>query len=289
MVGIVVAIAAFDAQPPVVGGAVASFHGHDALVLDLVAQQATDPAIGADGIDRAVHGLVAHQGLGHQRPRGAGLHTFATGHAAAVAHGVAQVKDDLRVPTAVGHADHVVHLRLAAGAHTAGALDAGVQVDGDGRMAQIGRGGWGPQRRQGRTWLHAQRVGPLAELAVRLAGLPVHPFVACLGPVSQQQLQHQLLALERPFAARLHLHARLWVAAARRGQAAFARDLHHAGAAVAVGSQAVGVAEVGDLHAMALRGLQDGFAGQCLQLDAIELEGDGGRPVHERTPTSWGK
>jgi len=56
------------------------------------------------------------------------------------------------------------------------------------------------------------------------------------------QLQHQVLRLARALAGGAHLHARLHGAAAAGRQGALALHLDHAGAAVAVGAQAVGEA-----------------------------------------------
>jgi hypothetical protein len=54
-----------------------------------------------------------------------------------MAHRIVQVEHDLRLPTAKGVADDVVHLLLAAGADAAPALDAGVEVHGDRGMRQV--------------------------------------------------------------------------------------------------------------------------------------------------------
>ena len=126
MVGIVETEPALDAQPTLVGRAVAAVHSDDALVLDLVGHLAAHAAERADRGDLAIHLMRADQGLGHQRAGGTGLHAFAAGHAAAGAHGIAQVEHHLRRMAALRHADHVVGLLLAAGAHAARALDAGV-------------------------------------------------------------------------------------------------------------------------------------------------------------------
>ena len=47
----------------------------------------------------------------------------------------------MRVGAAAGQADHVIHLNLAAGADTQVALDAGIHIHGNGRMAAVGGGG----------------------------------------------------------------------------------------------------------------------------------------------------
>ena len=137
MVRVVEAVAALDAQAAVVGRAVAALDVEDLVVLDVVGQLAADAAVGA----HRVHLLVGHGerrlARRHQRAGGAGLHALAAGHAGGRAHGVVHVEHDLGVVAAEGQADHVVDLLVAAGAQAARALDAGVQVDGDGRVRQV--------------------------------------------------------------------------------------------------------------------------------------------------------
>jgi hypothetical protein len=76
---------------------------------------------------------------------------------------------------------------------------------------------------------------PLIELGVER--------VRRLGHVREQQLDRHLLADEGTLAVGRDLHVLLRIAAARRRQHALALDLHHAGAAVAVGPHALHVAE----------------------------------------------
>ncbi len=102
-----------------------------------------------------------------------------------------------------------------------------------------------------------------------LRGVIVQPLETGRGQLGQQQLQHHILGAARSLAGGAHLHARLHGAAATGRQRALAVHLDHAGAAVAVGAQAVREAQARDLHAVALGGLQDGFA----------LEGGGGLAV----------
>ena len=101
------------------------------------------------------------------------------------------------------------------------------------------------------------------------------PLVAGVGHVRQQHLQHHLLALEGTLAGGLHLHARRSAAAAAGCQGAFALDLDHAGAAVAISPQAVLVAEVRNIDAVPLRGFENGFALKGMNGDLVQCEADG--------------
>ncbi len=141
VVDVVEAEAALDAEPVVVGRAVAALRVDDPLVLDVVGDLAADAAIGAERIDLAVRpdgaGLVLVEiGRRHQRAGRAGLHALAAGDAGRLAHRIVEVEHDLRVGAAVGHADHVVDLDLAAGADAEIALDAGVEIDAHRRVAR---------------------------------------------------------------------------------------------------------------------------------------------------------
>ena len=163
MVGIVEAEAALDAEPVVVGRAVLAFDRDDAVVADLVGQLAADAAIGAHTVDFAVGGVGidavrVDQGRRHQRAGRAGLHAFAAGDAGAVAHRVVEIEHDLFMMAARRHADHVVDLDLAAGAHAQIALDAGVELHRHRRMTAVGRR-HGMQRKA--AFLNAEPVGPL--------------------------------------------------------------------------------------------------------------------------------
>ena len=145
VVDIVEAEPALDAEPVVVGRAVLALDRDDAVVLDLVGQLAADAAIGADAVDLAVgsvgvDAVGVDQGRRHQRAGRAGLDALAAGDAGAVAHRVVEIEDDLFVVAAGRHADHVVDLDLAAGAHAEIALDAGVELHRHRRMAAVGRG-----------------------------------------------------------------------------------------------------------------------------------------------------
>ena len=183
------------AQALVVGGAVATLHRGDDLaigfpiglvfrpvfrlavalafdftlgralgaVLKLVGDLAADPAVGAHALhlverEPAVHAGLVDQRRLHQRAGRTRLHTFAAGDAGAGAHRVVEVEDDLRADAAVGHADDVVDLHLAAGPHAQVAVDAGVQVDPHRRVARVG-GDRGPARKPALGHVHP--LGPL--------------------------------------------------------------------------------------------------------------------------------
>jgi hypothetical protein len=123
MLQVIEAEAALDAQPSLVGRAVAPLDLHDPVPLHVVGQQAADPAVRADGVDAALgdRGVAAaaciHQAGRHQRAGGAGLHALAATDAGALAHGIVEIEHDLRMRPAPGQADDVVDLHLAAGPH----------------------------------------------------------------------------------------------------------------------------------------------------------------------------
>ena len=93
-----------------------------------------------------------------------------------------------------------------------------------------------------------------------LPGAVVQPLVAHIGHVGEQHLQHHFLAFDRTRAVDQHLQACGGGAAATWGQGTFTGDLDHAGAAIAVGAQAVFEAQVRNIDAVALRGFENGFA-----------------------------
>src|SRR3989338_282955 len=137
---VVKAVAALDAQPVVIGRAVTPGDADDLVVFYMVSELAAHAAERAAGIHAFIgldqSGAVARgQGTG-----GASLHAFAAGDAGRVAHGVALIKDNFRMAATESVTDHVVDLDFAAGAHTTRTLDAGIEVDGDGRIGEVGIG-----------------------------------------------------------------------------------------------------------------------------------------------------
>src|SRR5205823_2164835 len=142
----------------------------DVVVLDLEAQLAADPAIGADALDLTV-GLVAKDAVlvdearRHQRARRAGLHALAAGDAGRAAHRVVEIEHDLLAMTASGHADNVIDLHFAAGAYAQIAVDAGVELHRHCRMAAVGR-----RRQAARKAARADidRIGPLPKSRLRV-------------------------------------------------------------------------------------------------------------------------
>ena len=88
----------------------------------------------------ALAGLLVDEIRFHQRAGRARLHALAASDAGRGAHIGVEVEHDLRTMAAVGHADDVVVLYLAASAHAQAAVDAGVEVHGDGRVRVVGLG-----------------------------------------------------------------------------------------------------------------------------------------------------
>ena len=272
---VVGAEAAFDAQAVVVRRAVAAFGVDDLVPLDLVADLAAHAAVRA----QAVHGAVGPHdpalrvvevGRRHQRPRGAGLHALAAGHAGALPHGVVEIEHRAALGGAVGHADHVVDLHLAAGAHAQVALDAGVHVDAHRGVAGVGvpmrlvRARHGGEAALG----DAGALGPAPEGR----GGVVRPLPLRL--VGDEQFHHQGAGLPRPFGLRVHAHRHGGDALAARGEGALALDLHHADPAVAVRAVARlrPVAQVRDGGAQAPGHVPDALAREGAHHLAVQLE-----------------
>src|SRR5699024_12001868 len=119
------------------------------------------------------------------RPGGAGLHALAAGDAGAGAHGVVEVEDDLGSGATIGHADDVVDLYLAAGANAQAAVDAGIEIDGHRRVADVFRGRL-VRRKTARC--NPELFRPAPELRVRI----VTRLTGRL--VGHQQLENHLLS-----------------------------------------------------------------------------------------------
>ena len=134
---VVEAVAPLDAQAARVRRTVLALHEEDLVVLDVVGELAPDAAVRAHRVDRLLGTTLRDLARGHQRAGRTRLDAFAAGHAGRVAHRVVEVEHDLRVTAAKGVADDVVDLFLAAGAHAAAALDAGVEVDRNRGMRDV--------------------------------------------------------------------------------------------------------------------------------------------------------
>src|SRR6185437_14489061 len=188
----------------------------------------------------------------------AGLDAFAAADAGAGAHRVVEIEDDLLAEAALGHADHVIDLHLAAGADAERAIDAGIEIDRHRRVAKIGcrhRGAGGEA-----AFGDADAIGPAPEDGLRRMRRRARRLVG------DQQLEHHLAREFGALALRADLHAGRRLADAGRGEDALALDLDHAGAAIAVGAIAgCGLeAEMRDITAGALGGEPDRLAGESL-------------------------
>ena len=154
--------------------------------------------------------MAANLRLGHQRTRGAGLHTLSAGHARAVAHVVVQVEDDLAVGSAQGVADDVVDLLLTAGAHAAVALDACIKIHGDGRMRNVRFELLTTQGFKPGPHGNVEACSPVAEFTVLARtifdAVGIIPFVADIRHIRQQHLDHHILALDGTLAVGINFH-----------------------------------------------------------------------------------
>ena len=272
--GVVEAEAALDAQPVLVGRPVAAGDVGDLLVTDMVGELAADAAERADAVDLAIRRAVALAGRpvddaqGEERPGRAGLDALAAGDAGAGAHGVALIEHDVLVMAAAGHADDVVDLDLAAGAHAQIALDAGVELDRHGRVRPVGGGLLAGREAAG---LDRHALGPVPQAAAGIVG------VGARGLVGDQQFHDHPPGGHRALGGGGDLHAGGGLPDAGGGQHPLALDLDHAGAAIAVGAVAgLGQpAQMRDGDALALRHLPDALARPGLDLAAVEREADG--------------
>ena len=169
-----------------------------------------------------------------------------------MAHGIVEIEHDLFMVAAARHADHVIDLHLAARADAEIAVDAGVEVDRHGRMAAVGLR---PVRVRETAGLDVLLVRSLPEVGLRI----VRGLAGRL--IRHQQLDHHPARGLGAIRLGFDLHARGRGADAARGQHAFALDLDHADAAVAIGAIAgLGrVAEVRQLDALARGHLEDGL------------------------------
>ena len=139
---VVEAEAALHAQPLAIRRAVTALHRDDLIGVGLIGNLATRHrnrgrrcATSSSAIS-VPDALLVHQARFHESTRRTGLHTFAAGDAGAGAHRIVEVEDDLRAVAAVGHADDVVDLHVAARAHAESAVNAGIEIDAHGRVAR---------------------------------------------------------------------------------------------------------------------------------------------------------
>ncbi len=158
--GVAVGEPALDAAVALVGAAVLRRdHPYDArvvaLALDLGAERAADAAVGAGGLDGARGHAELDDRLLLERGRRAGLHAGAARDALR-RHEVGAAGADLRVEAASLDGEREGALDVGAGAHAAGADDAGGVVEREVRVAQVDGLRDVPRRRATR----AGRTGP---------------------------------------------------------------------------------------------------------------------------------
>ena len=196
MMDVVVAEAALDAEPVVIGGTIASVDGDDFLSLHVDGRLTADAAEWAQRIDGTIwlhcaRALGVEQVTFHQRARGASLHAFAARHAGRGAHVGVEIEDGPCAGATERHADDVIHLHLPASPHAQAAVDAGIEIDGDGGMAGVGgRTVRGLGQAACRRYTHI--VDPLPEFrCLVVAG-------GALGLVGRQQLEHHFSRLSWP-------------------------------------------------------------------------------------------
>ncbi len=186
VVRVIETVASLDAQPAMVRRPVLAGDEFDPVVRDVVGQQAADAAERAHRVHRAIDRREARLARRRERAGRTGLHALAAGDTGRIAHRIVEVEHDLRVLAAKREADDIVHLRLAAGTQAARALDAGIELDRDRRMRQVGRGLHTP--REARQ-ADAERTRPVIDLVLAR--------VAPLGQVGEQQFEHHLLRRQR--------------------------------------------------------------------------------------------
>src|SRR5262249_15081151 len=273
MADIVETEATFNAEPVLVRRPVAATDMEELVVLDMVGELAAHPAVGAHAVHLPIRELGAYirlveQRRGHQRTGRAGLHALAASDAGRFPHRIVEIEHNLFAVAAAGHADDVVDLHLAAGAYAKIALDTGVEIDRHRRMAAVGDG-CGVARKPAR-----HDVLPLRGLPEFRLRIVRHVLGRLVG---HQQLEHHAPRRFGAIGLRLDLHAGGWGADAACGQHALALDLHHADAAVAVGTVAgLGqVAQVRQLDAEPARGAKDRLAGADVDFASVDAEGVG--------------
>src|SRR5437660_6671762 len=279
MVRVIEPVTSLHAQPIVIRRAVLAGDELNLVFGDVIGEQTPDAAEWADAVHLLLDRLQSDAACRHQRAGGARLHAFAAGDAGRLAHRVVEIEHRHRPVAAVRIADDVVDLHLAAGAHAARALDAGVEVHRDRRVRNIA------------LWLLASCEPGIAD-AEALRPLPhlVVERVLLLRHIREQRLEHHLLRAERARRIGGDFHARGREAAAGGGERALALDLDHAGATVAVGALIAAMAQVRNVDAVLACRLDDllvwppdhGLAVQ-LELDRHHRELVGPHPFHHCT------
>ena len=132
---------------------------------------ATNPAIGAEGMHLSVRLDSTFWCRNRGGQQGTGwtcLDAFSAGDARAVAHRVVKIEHDFRMGAAMGHANHVVDLDIAAGTDAERAIDTSIEIYHHRRMRKIGF--WG-QARGKAAFLNAKALSPLPEFRSVIVGI----------------------------------------------------------------------------------------------------------------------
>ena len=272
IVDVIDAVAPLDAQTAVIGGAVTPGHEVNTLCAaltrpDVPSQLAAHTAIGADGIDLAGDLGQAGAPRGHQGASRADLNAFSAGNATRATERRVGVEGDANVGTAQGQSDDVVSLHVTAGTQATRALNAGVEVHGDGGVRRIGLGVVRVAQRQP-TPRDIESHCPPAQLG--LMGVAVGGAAR----IAHEQLEHHLAGRQGTRAVGKNLHARRSGAAAGRGQGPLAFDFNHASATVARRLEPRLVTEMRDGGAFTLGDGPEGLVGSRAEIAAIEGELD---------------
>jgi hypothetical protein len=287
--GVVPAVAPLHAQALLVARALPPLREHDgvARAVHVVGERAAHTAVGTDGVDGLE--LVSRtqrrrDGFVDEGSGGAHGGALAAGHAGALAHGGIEVEGDARPVALARPTQHLVVLQVVAGANAAIAEDAGLMVDGDHLGALVDRAMAAGGKCVARDVVAARQGQQLV-----VARLPGARFAPARRLVRRQQLDERravCLELRRGGA---HLHVRLALPHARRGEHPLAH-VHHAHATHADGKEPGIVAERGDLDAALAGGLPDRRTGLGLDGPAVdrELQGPSSASASRTTTRSPG-
>ena len=277
MMDIIKSKASFDTEPAFVRGAVDAFDKFDLIILDLQRHLTADAAKRANAFNLAViiaaiaDLLIIHHGGRHQCARRAGLNTFTAGHTSAIAHGIGKIKCRIGIMAAARHADHIIDLHFAAGAHAQPALNAGIQVYAHRHMAVI----------QQRNAVFFQFRHTAFANTVQLGHIPqMRGFIMrhiTLGLIRQQHFNHNFARIFGAGSISFHHHALLRFTNAGCGQSALAFDLDHTGAAVAIGpvSGRRLMAQMRDHQTAAIGNFPNGHTALGFDLLSIERKTNG--------------